>query len=426
MFASWLNRITVNESVSWLRKRQRVVQHQQRMAYPSYLVPTPHQEFEQKELDAAVRKALGSLSKKNRLAITLYYIDGLSQREVANFLGISISAVENRISRARKQLKEEMMKMVEGTFKSNRLPDDFAKRVQESLDQGNAALFFEPDKALEYYQRTLDLCSRMEEQNYGSMCRAAIALLKEVGTSPGTDKLIECRAVSDVLEKTSASLIHLREPGFGRCHMRTDYRWEEAFRVGLIHSLKVGDNILNYSFRVGHGETMEDFSFTSKPLIATRIVENDSETVGVIAGAFEDCLKVKTVLRPSPCDDGTKRNKELNQMNCGTKQAWFAPGVGLVKFVFDRAGGVYVHIELAEYSVEGGRGDYFPLSVGNRWVYRWCDVDERYVAKSSYEVSVQKDNRYYIDHYAYAYFSGSQEEYDALWGLWQRSMHHAH
>ncbi len=134
-FVSWLNKITVNESVSWLRKRQRVAQLQGQMMRTDGPASTPDQECEERELDANVSKALESLSEKNRLAVTLYYIDGLSQREVAGFLGTSTSAVENRISRARKQLREEMMDMVEDTLKENGLPNDFIKKIKnEQVD----------------------------------------------------------------------------------------------------------------------------------------------------------------------------------------------------------------------------------------------------------------------------------------------------
>ncbi|MCP4994485.1 MAG: hypothetical protein GY934_11975, partial [Gammaproteobacteria bacterium] len=51
---SWLNKITVNESVSWLRKRQRIAQFQGQMMYANGPAPTPDQECEERELDAAV------------------------------------------------------------------------------------------------------------------------------------------------------------------------------------------------------------------------------------------------------------------------------------------------------------------------------------------------------------------------------------
>lgn len=501
-FAQWLSKITVNECVSWLRRRQRISLLQERMRHSGRPVPMPHQECEERELDAAVRKAMQSLSEKNRLAVTLYYIDGLSQREVASFLGVSTSAVENRISRARKQLKEEMTKMVEHTFKDNalvnlsespearrlrkealwmkgdavrfplgekealkyheqaleleekgsdkrgyakallRLSHDYsnagykekaaehrqkALKIYEEMDDlagqteiwmwhGGDVLFTDPVEALARFQKALDLYSQTEErgrgEDYESVCRAAVMLLEEIGSSSGIDQLIDCDAVSEVLEKTSDKLTHISQPGFGRTHRR--YESEAAFDPCLFYSLQDGSRILDYDLRVGDNWTMEVFSYTFKPLIATRSIESRSESVSAAAGKFANCLKLKTVITPSPGDDGPERKRKLSQINCGTKQAWFAPGVGPVKFMFDRADGVHVHMELAEYSVEDESDDYFPLSVGNRWIYRWIGLDERYVAKDCYEVPVQKDNVYYVDHYAYAYFSGSKEEYDAL------------
>jgi predicted DNA-binding protein YlxM (UPF0122 family) len=531
-------RYSSNECVSWLRRRQRTSQLQEQVKYAGRPVQTPDQECEEKELHAAVKKAMGSLSEKNRLAVTLYYIDGLSQREVAGFLGISTSAVESRISRARKQLREEMIKMVEDTFKDNALPDDFAKKVKESLDKAQEAkkkgifgealvhsdevldalanlpesrearrlrkealwlkgdavrfplggkealkyheqalelqekqsdrrgyawallrlsgdysdvgrrdkaaqckrkalqiyeevgdlagqaeiwmwrgaddFFTESGKALTHFQKALKFYSQMREKDLGyeSVCRAAVSLLKEVEASPGTDQLIECKAVSDVLERTPDRLDHIREPGFGRGHRR--YEWEAAFAPCLFHSLQDGGRMLNYDLSIDDNWMMEAFSYTFKPLKAMRSIESSSESVSIAAGEFASCLKVKTVITPSPDDDGPERKRKLNRINCGTKQAWFAQGVGPVKFIFDRTDGVHVHMELAEYSIEDEGDDYFPLSVGNRWIYHWPGLDERYIAKDHYEVAVQKDNVYYIDHYAYAYFSGSKEEYDAL------------
>ncbi|MFC1715178.1 sigma-70 family RNA polymerase sigma factor [Candidatus Poribacteria bacterium] len=551
-FIQWLKRIVINESVSWMRKQQRISRLQERMDYSHNPVPTPHQEYEEKEINAAVRKAMGLLSEKNRLAITMYYIDGLTQREVGSFLGIPTSTVGNRISRGKKQLREEMIKMVEGIFRSNRLPDGFAEKVKESLEEaqasrregdlgaaltysnevldalasvpegaearrlrkealwlkgeaarfplhfsealkyheqalelakeeddreayglaltglaydytlvdqdrkaaeyrqkaleifeeidnlaaqaeiwmarGDSVLFSDSPKAMEYYQRSLDLCNQAGEEDYGSRCRAALALLKELGDSPGTDKLIMCVTAADVIEKVSDNLVLIRECGFFHNQIRPDDWRERVFRASLFYELKAGDNILDYNSRVGDERRVEDFTYVA-PFKATRTVESDSEAVKVMAGAYENCLKVRTILTSDPGDDNTKRYRELTQGKCGTerveqtKQAWFAPGVGPVKFIFDAANGVHLHMELAEYSVKNGASSYFPLAVGNRWIYHWCDVDERYVAQASYEVAVKKDDgfyedqkgdRFYIDHYAYAYFSGSAKEYEEL------------
>lgn len=537
-FVSWLKRITVNECISWSRQQERLLRLQGQMENLSKPVPTPHQEYEEKEINAAVRKAMESLSEKNRLAMTLYYIDGLSQREVGSFLGIPTSTVGNRISRARKQLKEEMIKMVEDTFKENKLPQNFTKRVEEALDKaqeamvggnlgkasdysdealevlasvpeipearklrkralwlkgdivhfplgaeealkyheqaleleekdnnkhgyagalmrlshdysragqkekaaeykqkalkiyeeigdpagqaeiwmwmGGDVLFTGSEEALPRFQKALELYSQTEKKSLGyeSVCRAAIALLKEVGRSPGIDKLIHCTAISEALEKSPSKLDRISEPGFGQS--RTNYDWEKALGEAIIHLLQDGGRILDYGSKIGESWTMEAFSYTFKPLRATRSVESYSETVSVVAGEFSDCLKLKTVITPSPDDDGPERKRKLNRINCGTKQAWFAPGVGPVKIIFDREDGIYVDMELAEYTVRNGGNDYFPLSIGNRWIYHSHCAHEGYITKDCCEVAARSGNVYYIDNYAYVYFSGTEEKYKSL------------
>ncbi len=96
-------------------------------------VPTPEEEYEAKEFRRAVMQAINSLPEKNRLVVTLYYLDGLSQKDIGDFLGVSVTAVETRLYRARKQLKEEMIKMVERTFAEQKLSEDFTDKVIAEL-----------------------------------------------------------------------------------------------------------------------------------------------------------------------------------------------------------------------------------------------------------------------------------------------------
>jgi predicted DNA-binding protein YlxM (UPF0122 family) len=93
----------------------------------------PDEIYEAQEVRQNVLKALGSLSEKNRLVVMLYYLDGLSQRDISDFLGISVTAVETRLYRARNQLKEEMMNMVERVFNDNKLGEEFSSKVVAEL-----------------------------------------------------------------------------------------------------------------------------------------------------------------------------------------------------------------------------------------------------------------------------------------------------
>jgi RNA polymerase sigma-70 factor (ECF subfamily) len=133
-FASWLYRITGNVCKMWLRARKgadglplgAVVQAEEQFADNG----SPEEHAEAEELCLSVREAIDSLSERNRLAVTLYYIDGLSYEEIGDFLGLSESAIKSRLHRARTQLKKELIPMIEENFGKHRLPDDFPEKIK--------------------------------------------------------------------------------------------------------------------------------------------------------------------------------------------------------------------------------------------------------------------------------------------------------
>jgi len=59
----------------------------------------------ERELGARVDAALQALPERQRLAITLFHYEGMSQIEVGDVLGISDEAVESLLARARRALK---------------------------------------------------------------------------------------------------------------------------------------------------------------------------------------------------------------------------------------------------------------------------------------------------------------------------------
>lgn len=49
------------------------------------------------------------------------------------FLSVSESAIKSRLHRARKQLKEELILMVEDSFDRHKLPEDFPERIVQEM-----------------------------------------------------------------------------------------------------------------------------------------------------------------------------------------------------------------------------------------------------------------------------------------------------
>ena len=63
-----------------------------------------------------IHDALLRLSETNRLTSVLYFVDGFSMREIAEFLDVPLGTVKRRINLSRTQLKKEMLDMVKDTL----------------------------------------------------------------------------------------------------------------------------------------------------------------------------------------------------------------------------------------------------------------------------------------------------------------------
>ena len=75
--------------------------------------PSPRQTLEASERASAVRAAVAALPEALRLPLVLAEYEGRAQAEIAEILDCSIKAVEMRIYRARKQLREQLRSVLE-------------------------------------------------------------------------------------------------------------------------------------------------------------------------------------------------------------------------------------------------------------------------------------------------------------------------
>ena len=105
-FGAWLRSIAAHVCADWHAVRRRRVERPL-----SHAARPAKQKEELDELRCTVHGAMASLSHANRLAVTMFYFDGLSCREVAEFCDVGVSAIKSRLHEARKQLKKEIKKM---------------------------------------------------------------------------------------------------------------------------------------------------------------------------------------------------------------------------------------------------------------------------------------------------------------------------
>ena len=91
---SWLLTVTANECRNFLKKKK-----------PDCEVPENVQAGTD---EYGTWELLESLRPEERAVIQLYYFDGYSQKEIAKILGLSMSGVSMRLTRAKRRLKEEL------------------------------------------------------------------------------------------------------------------------------------------------------------------------------------------------------------------------------------------------------------------------------------------------------------------------------
>ena len=76
--------------------------------------------MEVRELRDSVIAAIQRLPENQRIVTTLFYIDGYSQNEIADFLEIPTTTIKKRLQYARKRLKERLITMAKDTLHQQR------------------------------------------------------------------------------------------------------------------------------------------------------------------------------------------------------------------------------------------------------------------------------------------------------------------
>jgi RNA polymerase sigma-70 factor (ECF subfamily) len=99
----WLRRVVSNLCVDRMRSGRRVTVVEE---VPDQAEPASQQaDMEAREVSERVDAALKELPDRQRMALTLFHYEGLSQIEVGRIMGISDEAVESLLARARRSLK---------------------------------------------------------------------------------------------------------------------------------------------------------------------------------------------------------------------------------------------------------------------------------------------------------------------------------
>jgi RNA polymerase sigma-70 factor (ECF subfamily) len=110
--STWIYRISVRKSLDFIRKRNR----------KKRLLPTqktwqrqngPEKRLLDNERAQILKQAVDSLPENQRIAITLNKYEGFSGREIAEIMGITLSAVEALLFRAKNNLQKRLRRYYE-------------------------------------------------------------------------------------------------------------------------------------------------------------------------------------------------------------------------------------------------------------------------------------------------------------------------
>ncbi|MFQ6040957.1 MAG: sigma-70 family RNA polymerase sigma factor [Candidatus Poribacteria bacterium] len=141
-FAAWLNQITRSVAYNFLNREKEdgLISVEEISDEFSEDVPPqlqtrrkPQDEVEAKETIQFILAAFDRLSRTNRLTAMLFYMDGLTYDEIATFQDISVSTVKGRLHQARKQLREEVLSLVEQGLKFQAPGPEFVSSVMVLL-----------------------------------------------------------------------------------------------------------------------------------------------------------------------------------------------------------------------------------------------------------------------------------------------------
>jgi RNA polymerase sigma factor (sigma-70 family) len=133
-FVFWLYRIASARCSNWQRAKSRYPdsefiedQDPQKLEAPSV------DSYRENQMYEWLQESLDSLPEAYREVLMLHYFAGMKSDEIASSLSISPASVRMRLSRARSQLKEDMLTMMRATFEEQRLPVTFTFRIVEAI-----------------------------------------------------------------------------------------------------------------------------------------------------------------------------------------------------------------------------------------------------------------------------------------------------
>ncbi len=168
-FNSWLRKIVFSSCNRIIRKRKfNTINLDIIEKVPDYEHDTLN-EFERIYTRNQVLSTLKSLPKEQRSLIILYYINNYSYKEIASFLNLPVTTINNRLHSAKQKIKKEMFYMFEENIQSIRVSgnNEFKKQVLKGISR----IGFQPNENMAPenipFPSVMRACLENIGENYG-------------------------------------------------------------------------------------------------------------------------------------------------------------------------------------------------------------------------------------------------------------------
>lgn len=106
--AAYLRRMAVNEALAHLRKKTRFQADELPIHLPGLVAASADENLGANELQQRINGVVATLPDRCRLVFELSRYEELSNREIAEQLGISIKTVENQMTKALRTMREQL------------------------------------------------------------------------------------------------------------------------------------------------------------------------------------------------------------------------------------------------------------------------------------------------------------------------------
>jgi RNA polymerase sigma-70 factor (ECF subfamily) len=447
-FAGWLRQVTLNVCRMYLRQcKVNSVPLDMAMMTPS---PARQLEMlEEKETLMQLEQAMEKLPQQSRTVLTLYYMDGLSLREIGDFIGATVSTVKGRLYKARRKLKGEMLKMVEMTFEKHKVRETFTQKVEAALsetleilqqlsqakEQGDMVHQTHPrDDA---FKRLFTLAKRYDAAPHSGMDKDklqrdifdnVVKQNRQAAFQQALELIVTAVDANEVWRQTQAvvALDVLKMAEEEEPRKPDDINILFGFLIGSAYDdyfelkssdwscMSIGDNgLFEQIYRTDKKIPRKLLETGTKwreeqlngltTVIRETTVESDNETITTPAGKFERCMKLSTVV--------LDRRKEQEKTRY-RQTLWLAPGVGIVKLASEYPDGkeLTLDIELHNWSIPEPTEDYLPLTPGSVWRYEWFDKLFNARTAEVYRLIWQDSDDLYLSRARYTYGSYADSE----------------